>query len=94
MTFTTLASPAMSEFSIGSSATGKPKDREQVEQLLEGFLGASPRSGIYHFHPFSVAKAQSQYPSICKRGREIQSTHKLRSKGNGIIFATGTHPCW
>lgn len=84
--FVTLTS-MMSEFSIGSSAMGKRMGEDKE------FLGARPRSGIHRFHALSVVRAQSQDPSKCKGGWEIQPTHEPRSKRNGIIFVTGPHPC-
>lgn len=93
----TLISPMMSKFHIGFSAMGKPmgEDRQQKEVLLGGILDASPRSGTHHFHPLSIARAQSQDSSKCKGGWEILSfTHEPRSKRNGIIFAIGPYPCW
>lgn len=60
------------------------EDREQVEVLLEGLLGARPTSGIHHFLPFSTARAQSQLSLTCVRthlnAREAESPHESKSK--------------
>lgn len=84
----TSASFLVSELSPGSSAMGKPvsEDREQVEDPLEGLLGRRLGSDIYHFHLLFIARAQSQDPSKCKGGWEIQSTTSLGVKEMELSF--------
>lgn len=55
--FVTSAFFMISELSIGSSVMGRPIawEREQVEQLLEGFLDPRLGSNIHRFHPLATA---------------------------------------